>query len=60
MAQQGVAKDQYPQTKRVAQEDVFFGTTVKDPYRWLENDRSDEMAQWVKEQNKLTDNYLSI
>ena len=59
MAQTGIIKNQYPQTKMVDQQDTFFGTVVKDPYRWLENDRSDETAQWVKEENKVTDDYLS-
>src|SRR6476619_4572287 len=59
MAQQGITKDQYPKPKMSDQEDVFFGTTVKDPYRWMENDRSEETAAWVKEENKVTDNYLS-
>ncbi len=59
MAQKGITKDQYPKTKMVDQQDVFFGTTVKDPYRWLEDDRSEETAQWVKEENKVTDDYIS-
>lgn len=42
-----------------SQEDVFFGTIVKDPYRWLEDDRSAETLQWVKEENQVTDNYLN-
>lgn len=49
----------YPITNKVAQEDVYFGTKVQDPYRWLENDRSPETEAWVKEQNKLTFDYLS-
>ena len=49
----------YPETKRdTAVVDTYFGTAVKDPYRWLEDDRSDETAQWVEEQNKVTFNYL--
>ena len=59
MAQKGIIKDKYPQTKMGDQLDVFFGTTVKDPYRWLEDDRSEATAQWVREQNKITDSYLS-
>lgn len=58
-AQQGISKDQYPVTKPVEHRDTFFGTTVKDPYRWLEDDRSEATAAWVKEQNKVTENYLS-
>jgi prolyl oligopeptidase len=59
MAQQGITKDQYPKPRMSDQEDVFFGTTVKDPYRWMENDRSEETAAWVKEENRVTDNYLT-
>ncbi|HEY9342220.1 MAG TPA: prolyl oligopeptidase family serine peptidase [Hanamia sp.] len=49
----------YPDTKKVNQEDDYFGTIVKDPYRWLEDDNSDETKEWVTEQNKVTQNYLS-
>ncbi|BCL73287.1 prolyl endopeptidase [Vibrio nigripulchritudo] len=49
----------YPVTKQVEVVDEYFGTQVKDPYRWLEDDRSDETAQWVKDQNQLTFDYLS-
>jgi len=47
---------QYPETRRVDQVDVYHGTEVADPYRWLEDDvrQSDEVARWVAEQNKLT------
>ncbi|AZQ43188.1 prolyl oligopeptidase family serine peptidase [Nonlabens ponticola] len=48
----------YPETKKVDQTDTYFGTEVKDPYRWLEDDRSEETGSWVKEQNKLTQEYL--
>lgn len=50
--------DNYPKTKESSQADDFFGTTVKDPYRWLEDDRSKETGAWVKEQNAYTQNYL--
>ena len=59
MAQKGMSADQYPKTKTTAQQDVFFGTTVKDPYRWLEDDRSEATGQWVAAENKVTDGYLS-
>ncbi len=59
MAQQGIQKDQYPQPRISDKQDTMFGTTVKDPYRWMENDRSEETATWVKEENKVTDSYLS-
>ncbi len=59
MAQKGITTGKYPKTEMGTQLDTFFGTTVKDPYRWLEDDRSQATAQWVKEENKVTDGYLS-
>lgn len=49
----------YPETKKVDTIDVYFGTEVPDPYRWLENDLSDETAEWVKAQNEVTFAYLN-
>ncbi len=48
----------YPQTKTVDTVDIYFGEDIKDPYRWLEDDRSDETRAWVKAQNKTTFSYL--
>ena len=48
----------YPESKKVDTIDVYFGTKVADPYRWLEDDRSDETALWVEAQNKVTNAYL--
>lgn len=48
----------YPETKKVDTVTTYFGTEVKDPYRWLEDDMSDETAEWVKAQNKVTFGYL--
>lgn len=48
----------YPETKKVDTVDVYFGTEVADPYRWLEDDRSAETAAWVEAQNKVTNAYL--
>ena len=49
----------YPKTKKVDTIDVYFDTEVADPYRWLEDDTSDETAEWVKAQNKVTQSYLN-
>ncbi|MDT8402418.1 MAG: prolyl oligopeptidase family serine peptidase [Bacteroidales bacterium] len=49
---------EYPETKKVDVEDNYFGTIVKDPYRWLEDDNSGETVAWVKAQNKVTFEYL--
>ncbi|MBT8182003.1 MAG: S9 family peptidase, partial [Eudoraea sp.] len=48
----------YPMTKKADSVDTYFGTTVKDPYRWLEDDRSEETEKWVKEENAVTFGYL--
>lgn len=48
----------YPNTKTGEVEDDYFGTIIKDPYRWLEDDNSEETAEWVKQQNELTNAYL--
>ncbi len=48
----------YPETKTVDTVDTYFGIEVKDPYRWLEDDRSKETEAWVKLQNKSTYGYL--
>lgn len=49
---------QYPETQKADSTTVYFGETVKDPYRWLEDDRSEETAAWVEAQNKVTFGYL--
>ena len=54
----GKVKIEYPDTKKVDVEDEYFGTKVKDPYRWLEDDNSEETAAWVEAQNKVTFEYL--
>ncbi|ASV32626.1 prolyl oligopeptidase family serine peptidase [Maribacter cobaltidurans] len=48
----------YPETAKVDTVDIYFGTEVKDPYRWLEDDRSLETEAWVKKQNETTFGYL--
>ena len=49
----------YPTTKKVDTVTDYFGTTVKDPYRWLEDDMSEETGAWVRSQNEVTFGYLS-
>lgn len=50
---------EYPISHQVDTVDEYFGTAVKDPYRWLEDDRSKETEAWVETQNKTTFDYLS-
>ncbi len=49
----------YPNTKKGNTEDDYFGMKVKDPYRWLEDDNAEDTKAWVKEENKVTDDYLA-
>src|SRR6478752_6429946 len=53
------AQWQYPTTKTVDVEDVYFGQTYKDPYRWLENLKDKEVETWFKAQAELTDSLLA-
>ncbi|WP_404827379.1 prolyl oligopeptidase family serine peptidase [Flavobacterium frigoritolerans] len=48
----------YPDTKKGETIDTYFDAKVSDPYRWLEDDKSEETAAWVKAQNKVTYAYL--
>lgn len=48
----------YHKTHKVDTVDTYFGTRVNDPYRWLEDDMSEETENWVKVQNEVTFAYL--
>lgn len=50
----------YPKSQRIDQIDVYHGTKVADPYRWLEDDarKSKEVAAWVAAENEVTFDYL--
>lgn len=54
------SKLDYPKTERVEHVDVYHGTEVADPYRWLEEDVrvSERAAKWVAAENKVTFDYL--
>ena len=43
----------YPKTRTVDVSDTMFGATVRDPYRWLEDEKSPEVQAWVKAQDDL-------
>jgi prolyl oligopeptidase len=49
---------QYPETRKDTIVDNYWGTIIHEPYRWLENDRSEETEAWVIDQNLVTYSYL--
>src|ERR1043165_10261256 len=49
----------YPEAKKTSQQDDYFGTKVADPYRWLENENSEQTKEWITAENKVTNEYLS-
>jgi prolyl oligopeptidase len=59
IAIQKLTQIKYPETLKVAQVDDYFGIKVADPYRWLEDDNSDETKEWVEAENKVTQQYLT-
>ncbi len=48
----------YPKARHVAQVDDYHGVKVPDPFRWLEEDDSEETKAWVEAENKVTFGYL--
>lgn len=54
-----LAEIQYPETRQVPLSETLHGVQVEDPYRWLEDDQSEETKAWVTTQNKFTQDYLS-
>lgn len=56
--QREIMKLEYPETKKVDTVDTYFGVEIADPYRWLEDDMSEETKAWVTAQNQLTFGFL--
>jgi len=48
----------YPETKQLDVVDNYFGQSVADPYRWLEDDNAEDVKAWVIAQNAITNDYL--
>jgi prolyl oligopeptidase len=49
---------EYPSTRKDSTVDDYHGTKIADPYRWLEDDNSQETKEWVEAQNRVTFKYL--
>jgi prolyl oligopeptidase len=52
------APSEYPEARRTEHLDEYFGTSVPDPYRWMEDLESEEVATWVTAQNQLSRPFL--
>ena len=48
-----------PTTRTVDQTDDFFGTTIADPYRWLEQSNDAEVTAWLSAQADHTRAHLA-
>ncbi|MDD4847371.1 MAG: prolyl oligopeptidase family serine peptidase [Bacteroidales bacterium] len=48
----------YPDTKKQDVSDIYFGDTIADPYRWLENDTAQDVKEWVIAENAVTNKYF--
>jgi len=53
-----VAPLMYPPAQRGAVTDRYFGTTVADPYRWMEDVDAPATVAWVAAEGALTRSYL--
>ena len=57
-ASPSLAQVEYPPTRTVDATDTYFGTTYKDPYRWLEDLKDQTVQSWFKAQATVTDGLL--
>ena len=48
----------YPYTPKKPVKDLYFDTTIIDPYQWLEDNYSPKTKSWVEKQNSTTNRYL--
>ncbi len=49
----------YPKTPKEDIVEILHGQEIRDPYRWLEDDKSPKTEAWMKEQHALTDSILN-
>jgi prolyl oligopeptidase len=45
---------EYPIAPKDSTTDNYFGTLVKDPYQWMENQEDPKLQEWIEAQKKLT------
>lgn len=49
---------EYPLCKKVEYQEEFFGMTLEDPYRWLQDAKNPEVLDFVARENSFTDNWF--
>ncbi len=59
LGQTTFAQYRYPASKTVEVSDTYFGTTIPDPYRWLEDIKNPEVEKWFKDQADYTNAELA-
>lgn len=50
---------EYPAARRGDQTDLYHGTKIDDPYRWLEDPNAPETRAWIEAENKVTFAWLA-
>jgi prolyl oligopeptidase len=50
---------EYPAAKRGDWADVYYGVEVPDPYRWLEDEKSEESQAWLAAQDAIADRFFA-
>src|SRR4051812_12568206 len=48
----------YPTTRTESVTETLFGVKVADPYRWLEDEKSPQVKEWMSAQDKVARDYL--
>jgi prolyl oligopeptidase len=59
LAQVAPPKLSYPVAKKADQVDDYHGTKIADPYRWMEDLDSPDVASWIAAENEVTFGYLN-
>ncbi len=49
----------YPKATRSSFVETYFGQSVPDPYRWMEDTQSSDLQTWIEEQNKFSNNFFA-
>ena len=58
VADSSAQEPQRPKAMKCDQQDDYFGTTIADPYRWMETEKTPEIQKWIEEENALTQSVL--